>query len=299
MSIVPSYYGNIGSAGGFPIPSHPSIQLARHENSDIAYDSNVSGKMRSIIAGPVGPYHSEWGGVTDDTPIRLFGGRLYTDSTLFVDIGAEARTAKHRMFQRGIPLLVLHPLDGRRTNVFSDMDVAPLGERQKESILIENFYHDVCMENYKPINIRILADTNFLEEGETENVFAHATSKTMEPVVTHAYALVKKALDENVPGLYDHIKHLYGPSSHGQVVAMTFDRLYVFPVVTRSNNILWIPLVNPSPDDVALIPHMLSRTLKTPNAKRCLSRVYYVGKLMEPYIHGEHGWIVSVECLQY
>jgi len=271
----------------------------QHHPTDIQYDRSVSETVHSTIAGPVGPYYGELGGVTDDTSIRLFGGRLYTDSTLFEDVGADPRKVKQRMYRRGIPVLVLLPTDGRRTNVFAESNVPPLGERQKESVLIDKFYHDDCMDNFKPLSIRILADTSIFEEGETENVLAHATSKTMEPVITHPYNDVKSALDANVPGLYDELKHLYRPSAHGQVTAMTFDQLFVFPVVTKSNDILWIPLINPYPEDVQLIPRYLSRTLSSPNAKRCLSRVYYVGKLMEPYIGGEYGWIVSVECLQY
>jgi hypothetical protein len=52
----------------------------------IKYDYGVSDRLHTIIAGPVGPYHGELGGVTDNTSIRLFGGHLYTDSTLFEDI---------------------------------------------------------------------------------------------------------------------------------------------------------------------------------------------------------------------
>lgn len=281
------------------MPQHPTARFMQHHPSDIQYDSGVSTKLHSIIAGPVGPYYGELGGVTDDTSIRLFGGRLYTDSTLFVDVGADPSKAKQRMLRRGVPMLVLHPTDGRRTNIFSSERIPPLGERQKESVLIDHFYDDLCMEGFDPLNIRILADTSFFEDGETENVLAHATSKTMEPVTTHRYKEVKTTLDKNVPGLYDKLQHLYRSSGHGQVVAMTFDRLYVFPVVTTTNTILWIPVINPRPEDILTITRSLSRTVKTPNAKRCLSRVYYVGKLMEPYIGGEEGWIVSVECLQF
>jgi len=298
-SMVPSYYGQIGSAGGFPLPQHPSARFIQHHPTDVQYDRGVSSRLHNIIAKPVGPYYGELGGVTDDTSIRLFGGRLYTDSTLFVDVGAEPRKSKQRMLRRGIPMLVLHPTDGRRTNIFSDVSVPPLGERQKESVLIDHFYHDDCMEGYNPLNIRLLADTSFFEEGETENVLAHATSKTMEPVTTYRYNEVKLALDKNVPGLYNELQHLYRSSVRGQVTAMTFDSLYVFPVITVTNDILWIPVVNPNPEDVQLITRWLSRSLQTPNAKRCLSRVYYVGKLIEPYISGEEGWLVSVECLQY
>ena len=298
-SMVPAQYGQIGSAGGFPLPQHPSAHFMGHHPTDVQYDRGVSGTMHNIIAGPVGPYYGELGGVTDDTSIRLFGGRLYTDSTHFVDVGADPLKAKQRMYRRGIPMLVLLPTDGRRTNIFSDVNVPPLGERQKESILIDEFYSDECMENFNPLNIRILADTSIFEEGETDNVLAHATSKTMETVVTHPYSEVKSALDKNVPGLYNQLNHLYRSSGHGHVTAMTFDQLYVFPVVTATNKILWIPVINPFPEDVQLITRWLSKSIKTEHAKRCLSRVYYVGKLIEPFIGGETGWFVSVECLQY
>jgi hypothetical protein len=49
------------------------------------------------VGGGLQGWTIELGGVTDDTSIRLFGGRLYTDSTLFEDVGADGSKAKQRM----------------------------------------------------------------------------------------------------------------------------------------------------------------------------------------------------------
>lgn len=298
-TMVPSNMHSIGAAAGVSLPPHPTItmtsdfgvQQMRHDPGEEV------NSMFSARAEP--PFFSEYPGVTG-SKARLYGGRLFTDSTLFEDVGTPSHKAnRQRMIQRGMPILVLGLLDKKRINEYSEYDMPAIADRVKEFALFDQFEDDASLGNYYSVNIRISADLNFFEPGETDGVFAIATSKTMEPVVTNAYEKTKTTVDKCVPGMWNIIKHLYTRVGYGHMVANTFDKLYVFCVYDSSNQLYWIPLVNPTVDDILAIKHRLTMNAQGSNEKRCLTKVYYVGQLMEPYTYGEHGWIVSLQCVQF